>query len=145
MTSAEPLAYEEEDEELNASIASPIKSGAADASLLGEKRKNQPNSSTLIGGLESAADEAAEGHKRRKKGGGPTARFIEMEAELSDEEGQGADVSEDEDEPDAEEDGMLVRAIGLGARGKEILDGSRVNNLWGIKITNSQMNNILTG
>ena len=57
-------------------------------------------------------------HKRRKKGGGGGVRggrFVEMEAELSDEEGRGADVSEDEDEPDVEEDGMLVRAFKAGA------------------------------
>lgn len=108
MTLAEPLAYEEEEEELNASIDSPVKADAAvEGSLLGEKRKNQPASSAgaaeggggALGGVEP---------KRRKKVGGSTSRFVEMEAELSDEEGQGADVSEDEDEPDVEEDGMLV-------------------------------------
>ena len=135
----EPLAYEEEEADLHPAARSPTgkaaaAAAAAAAALLqagggGEKRKAAPlgsglaPSGALVGpasGPQVAAvgDGAAVPPKRRKKaggGGGGSSHFVEMEAELSDEDGEGADVSEDEDEPDAEEDGMLVRGKGVGS------------------------------
>lgn len=120
----EPLAYEEEEDLHPASLSPPGKVAATAAAALllqggGEKRKADPlcGAATSSGALErgpaapvATGDGVAVAPKRRKKaGGGVSSHFVEMEAELSDEDGEGADVSDDEDEPDAEEDGMLVR------------------------------------
>jgi hypothetical protein len=115
------LAYEEEEQILNP-VDSPEKvvgrmksmpqapSGLASTEETVARARQLADEAT-VSVSRSASEIATEKGRKRKINHRGRLRFVEMEAELSDEEGQGAEVSEDEDEPDVEEDGMLVRAV----------------------------------
>ncbi|GAX83455.1 hypothetical protein CEUSTIGMA_g10880.t1 [Chlamydomonas eustigma] len=123
---AEPLAYEEEEHILNP-MESPNKRETGGNVLQkvssevfsAEVAKAQVNGADHLNSKLSPRKAAAERNRKKKKSQKGRSRFVEMEAELSDEEGQGAEVSEDEYEPDVEEDGMLQELI------EEVQEGQR--------------------